>query len=738
MTDESVRDGQQDDAVARASGAESENYVDALVGYAARIGKTLLPLLFLFSMVALVYYLFKGYLPEFHSDSAVKNLLAGEVLREGSYFPHDWNYVNGDLWVVFGQAFIIPFLPFLPNGFMLHGISGLVSAVILLSSLWWASSMLIASRWIRLLVVTIFAGGVHWLMAEHLFGQVSYGNVLFLCALTLCTGWRLLEAPGPRPLLAWSVAFIGINVLTFWGNPQRAAAYDFLPMAAGVLAWLWGRSDLMMWKPGARRWAGSPALHRAVLLMGLMAIAGAIGTLLHAHAVAVVNNAEGAGSARYLSFDGFLTNLKFTVMGILGTFGALPHEGLRVMSAAGAYQAARFASLLVFLVLLPFVAAWLLRSASSSARMFAGFTFSGLLVFIFLQVTTTTPDMSGPIVSARYMVPSLVLGVVALAAYAEQRGVRRIGGFAAWGVLLMLASSLIDPANSFARIYRGLPPSPHQTQAAELERHGLSYGYATFWNANVISVISEGKVRVRPVLLEDGLPSPHRHLSSNQWFRPSAWQGKTFLMLSAEELADLDRPRLERAVGAPVETFRIGDQEVLVFAGNIAAGLQGWDMARTRSYSLAIPLNAQSRHEIGQFVEESGTPMLRVEAGQTGYLHFGPYLFLPEGNYQLTADVQSSAQGDAGMIEVVADEGRRVLAKAAIPGGSASVVLPVANAQDTDLVEVRVFSNGNGTMELRSLRLLPEGKAPLGLPAPVPAPASVPLPARQEVAVPAG
>lgn len=732
MTEPSVRQTTPDEA-GRTAPAAHGDYVEALIGQAARTGRTLLPLLFLFSVVALVYYLFKGYLPEFHSDSAVKNLLAEEVLRQGSYFPSDWNYVNGDLWVVFGQAFIIPLLPFLPNGFALHGVSGLVSAVILLSSLWWASSMLIASRWMRLLVITIFAGGVHWVMAEHLFGQVSYGNVLFLCALTLCSGWRLLESQGTRRLLGWSVVFVVLNVLTFWGNPQRAAAYDFLPMAAGVGAWLWGRPDLLVWKPGARRWAGSPLLYRAVLLMGLMAVAGVIGTLLHGHAVAGVNNAEGAGSARYLSFDGFLTNLKFTVMGILGTFGALPHEGMRVMSAAGAYQAARFLSLLVFLGLLPLVAGTLLRAVSPSARMFAGFTFSGLLVFLFLQVTTTTPDMSGPIISARYLVPFLVLAVVALAAYAEQRGVRRLGGVAAWGVLLMLASSLIDPTNSFARIYRGMPASPHLAQAAELERRGLSYGYASFWNANVISVISEGKVRVRPVLLQDGLPSPHRHLSSNQWFRPSAWNGKTFLMLSPDELKGLDRARLEHAVGVPVETFKIGDMDVLVFAGNIAARLQGWDMARSRSYSLALPIGAQSRHEIGQLVEDQGRAVLQSEAGQVGFLHFGPYLFLPEGNYQLTVELLSGSAADGGRVEVVADEGRRVLATAPIPSGASTLVMPVANAQDTDLVEVRVFSNGTGTLELRGLALLPEGKGPLALPAPAPVPS---LPAQERAAVP--
>lgn len=709
--------------------APSGDYVDHLIGMAIRLGKALLPLLVLYSVTALIYYLFKGYVAEFHSDSAVKNLLAEEVMREGTYFPHDWNYVNGDLWVLFGQTFIIPLLPFFPNGFALHGVSGLISSFILLLSLWWTSGMVIGSRWMRLFVVTIIGGGIYTLMAEHLFGQVSYGNVLFLCTLTLFSGWRLLESSGRLRSLLWGGAFAAITVLTFWGNPQRAAAYDLLPMLAGVAAWTWGRGDLLQWRAGGRRWAMSAELRRVLLVVAIMLAAAAIGTALHAYAISKVNNASGAGSARWLSFDGFLVNLKFTLLGILGTFGAIPSEGTNVMSLHGVYEATRMVATLILLVLIPLATMRFLNGARPAARMFAGVAVSGMLLFVFLQVTTTTPDMNGPIVSARYMVPSLVLCVFLVAGYAEQMGVRRLTGAMGWGVLLVLAASFLHPNHSFSRIYRGQPESIHEVQARELSRHGLSYGYATFWNANVVSVLSEGHVKVRPILLQNGVPLPHRHLASNEWFRPSAWSGRTFLMLNNEERASLDRSLLAQLVGEPINTFTIRDFEVLVYPMNIAERLPGWNVARTRDGSLAAPLTVLSRHQVGEFEGTgAGSGILRAPAGPSGFLHFGPYLEVAAGNYELEILVDVPDTVEAGYVEVASGGGRAILASAPIIGPTKKVSLAFNAAKDEELVEIRVFTNGRVPMVLRFISLTPAGKqsAPATLPAP--APTSEPVP----------
>lgn len=675
---------------------------------AGKWGRRLLPLLFAASVVALVYYLFKGYLPEFHTDSAVKNLLAAEVIRESSYFPDDWNYVNGDLWVVFGQAFIIPLLPFLTNNYTLHAVSGLISALIVLSSLWFASSMVIRSRWLRFVVVTTFAGGVSVVIAENLYGQVSYGNVLYLAAFTLYFGWRWLEATATRGRVGWAIAFLMLSLLTFWGNPQRAAAYDAAPMLVATAAWAVGRGDVLVWRPGARRWVPSPDAWRAIWLCAMLLCAAVVGMLLHSFAMAHVNNAEGAGAARWLAFEGFARNVVNTLHGMLGIFGGIPPQDQRVISPSGIYYGVRLFGILTLLAVMPFAISRFLKDARPSARMFAAFVGSGLCLFVFLQITTNTPDMTDPITSARYMLPSLVLAVVVVAAYAEVNGPTRPAGLAAWMALLVLLSSLISPLNPFSRLYRSYSPSIQQQLAADLRANGLQYGYATYWNSGVVTVLSGGEVSVRQVLLKDGMPFPHRHLASNHWYRPNAWKGPTFLALRQEELKDVDRKALFAYTGNPEKELRLGDFTVWVFPNNISAKMPGWDKKRSSDPDPFIPIDESSRHAIGQLLGVADERVLRSEKGQKGFLHFGPYIDLPAGRYQLALELESNAPARAGYVEVVTDLGGKMLASQEIAAGTSHLVLDVNAESGAKGVEIRVYSNGEGAMTLHRIAVLPQ------------------------------
>jgi hypothetical protein len=685
-----------------------QDVVADAIAVAIRAGRGLLVGLFLVSLAALVYYLFRGYIPEFNTDSAFKSLLAGEVVRQGSYFPSDWNYVNGDLWVLFGQIFIIPFLPFFKNSYTLHAVSGLISSAIVLISLWCASGMVMRSAWMRLLTVTIFAGGVSWVMAENLFGQVSYGNVLYVAVFTLYFSWRWLEATSRRASVIWAVALVVLGILAFWGNPQRAAAYDIAPMLAALLAWAMARGDLFTWHPGARRWKLTGDARRLIILGVMLFGAALVGTILHVVSLAQAHSADGAGSARWLSLASFKDNLWFTLEGILGVFGALPTAGRSVMSPWGAYEALRLLSVLAMLVLLPSVCCGFLRDARPGARMLAAFTASGLCLFIFLQVTTTTPDMTGPVMSARYMLPSLVLGLVLVLGHAESQGLRTPTGVASWCIALVLASSLVYPGNSFSRLYRGTPPSHHVQAMDVLKAHGLQYGYGTYWNSGVITILSGGDVRVRQIEFDRGLPIPRLHLASRSWFRPQTWTGKSFLLLSKEEAAQLDRDTAFTFTGAPLEEFPAGDFVVLVFKENLASTLPNWDVDSSSERAISDPLGTRSQHQIGRLDKIEGRLQLAADAGETGFLHYGPYVTLPAGDYRVDVDVSAPSTGEVGYIDVVGNMGATVLAKTPIAGPTAAPVsLRLTAAEAVQGVEVRVFSNGASAMTLRSITLQP-------------------------------
>ena len=92
------------------------------------LAKRIFIALLLINISLVFYYIFVNYKAYFHSDSAAKNLIAQEIFETGQYFPSDWYYINGDLWVLSGHTYIVPMLSFFSNSYSLHAVSGVFSA----------------------------------------------------------------------------------------------------------------------------------------------------------------------------------------------------------------------------------------------------------------------------------------------------------------------------------------------------------------------------------------------------------------------------------------------------------------------------------------------------------------------------------------------------------------------------------------------------------------------------------
>lgn len=92
-------------------------------------------ILILASNIGLIsWFTFSGFRSYFDSDAATKVLLADEIVRTSKYFPPDWVYANGDLWVFFGHTFIIPLLKIFPISFLVHAISSYVFVILIFIS----------------------------------------------------------------------------------------------------------------------------------------------------------------------------------------------------------------------------------------------------------------------------------------------------------------------------------------------------------------------------------------------------------------------------------------------------------------------------------------------------------------------------------------------------------------------------------------------------------------------------
>lgn len=657
------------------------------------------------NLVLLVVYQFLTFRLELHSDSAVKVLLANEIYQSGEFFPKDWVYANGDIYAFFSHTLAIPLIPLLGTGFATHAVTGLLISLLLLLVTWLLLRELPFRRWHRLAILSFLASGVSSLLAENLYGQMTYGFIIMLnlAIVTLALRW-VRNFPG-RASFEWPplIALGVLSLLVTWNNPKRALVMLVVPFLASCAA------------VAATRLSGtrlSFARLKAVpeLWVGLAQAAGfLVGSLCYFAVMnRPINNVDAAAQASWLASDAIWRNAGYAVLGVLAQLGGVPVVGGPVGSPWGAYEALRVLLAIVLLWGVLRVVRRLAESPASSLRFVAVFTMaSGGLALLF-YVFTTLPDMVNPLVTARYLVPALFTGLLLLPALmgdspwgGGRTGIVMFGAVVLTG--LLGAMTLAIPGyGSTGRTweeatFRG---SKRLDLVAFLKKQGLRYGYATYWNAGAFSVLSGGEVKVRQIEIAGDLPVPMHHHASNQWFRPSQWSGESFLLLNQGELKKINRALLDAQLGTPTRTVTFGDVTVLVYPENPSNKLAGWSDLMEKAQTFEV--SSRSPHLIGRYqASDPSRGSLTSSVGEKGELLFGPFMWLAAGNYRVSFDVAGEGAPSLGKLEVTAAKGAVKLVEQPLAAGPRqSRVLEFKLEREWQFVEFRVLTNGSGSISV--------------------------------------
>ena len=137
----------------------------------------------------------------------------------------------------------------------------------------------------------------------------------------------------------------------------------------------------------------------------------------------------------------------------------------------------------------------------------------------------------------RYWIPVLAMSLPALAAClsAEENVIlRRLS------ILLLAGTVLLESALCINHSMRH-PQVETETRMEAVDAirsRGLTHGYATFWNANIVTELSNGEIEVTTVELTQGqdgqtVLKPYRWLETEESFQPV--QGSTFVLLGTWE-----------------------------------------------------------------------------------------------------------------------------------------------------------------------------------------------------------
>lgn len=101
-----------------------------------------------------------------------------------------------------------------------------------------------------------------------------------------------------------------------------------------------------------------------------------------------------------------------------------------------------------------------------------------------------------------------------------------------------------------------------------LEENGLNYGYATYWNANILTLISSSKVKVRDINLDNDQPVKGWLNTDKAWYDAQPNQDKYFVLLTNSEYDD-KVSKNHSILDNTSETLRYGNWVILVKDNNI-------------------------------------------------------------------------------------------------------------------------------------------------------------------------
>ncbi|AXA94083.1 hypothetical protein [Massilia sp. YMA4] len=641
------------------------------------------------NLLLLAWYLGVAYRGVLHSDSAVKNLLAQEIIDTGSYFPAQWTYANGDRWVFFTHTLVLPFLLVLPNGFAAHAAAGFVVAAFVLHATWLLCKELGMSPAARLVALVVLSAGLSRDMAENLYGQAAYGMLYCMGVWLLVACLRACAAQGRARAGGIAVAAL-VLLLVFWANPQRAVAYYLAPLLAAAFVVLARRRRL-------------PA-RRDLALAAWLFLAAAVGTVLYKYSGGQLNG--GAPPVFYTTPKVMLESIRRLFDGLFILLAGYPVEGSKVMHARGIVAAMNLVAAPLFLfVLLPWTVRRAWRRNAEGIDGAVAFALAGLAVSTFFVLATTLTVYSSSDGAIRYLVPHFVI-LLALFAGLAVDGAEPVTPLtvAAWAVLALFgARSFV----AYAPIKPGYYEHVHQLQAdrmiAFFKQHGLEYGYAPFWDAGRLTVRSGHQVRLRQIKIENGLPVPMRHLASDRWYEAGTWKGRTFLLLNTEEQQTFKADLMARRAGPPVATLDFERWMIIVYDHNIAADLPEWDGSTSKPRRFladeAMPhLVGKVRHDPAAIV---------AEPGEAGALAFGQNIAAVPGQYVATFDVETDgAAGSFGTIDATSHGGSKRYGRQDIAGtGRRSVTLPINIDKTAGDLELRLFTNGAGRVVLHAITL---------------------------------
>lgn len=505
------------------------------------------------AVVLASYVIFHTYRFSLSSDGAVEDLLARLAIQEGQLVPHNWIYANGDLWILGPRLFLIIAYPLLGLGYPLHAVATWITYIYLLLVVYGACRIIAPERpRAAIIATTLAAGSLSTLNFEFVIGQGAYSLYAALAlALFALVSRPPLRAGSERAAAITLLLAAAAAALVCVSNATRGNITVIVPLVSGWLA------ALLLFRLQQQRGQtrGSGAI---VLAIVLGAIAGTL--LYRVWLLPGVIDSSGAASFMLASPANMWKHLLqlpsawFIYFQVIGGWVWLsPLQ--RVLQG--------FVWLLSLALLLAPISVLLTAKRHGAALVTLSWLALACYGVTAGALVASNNLFDGP-PSMRYATFGIYASLCVLAVRVDAFATQRRRGALSLAVLVCLIPVCTIGVWREEWTPGGITYAQRTSLLVSLEQHGVDTLLSTYWNAEVLDVLSAGQISALP-MAADASTGLRRFGQNSRRFVANAARGKQAVALTNTEAAPGVWARINEQLGSPLQHYQSGPFQVAVY-----------------------------------------------------------------------------------------------------------------------------------------------------------------------------
>ena len=486
------------------------------------------------------------------SDMAAEMIFSNLLAQEGGFLAtRDWFY-STEFRVLYTQLFMQPLLMIFEDWYLVRMITNLLTYVLLVGSYLYMVKPLKVRKHVAVLTAVLLLLPFSETFATHVHMGNTYMPHMIIICFVAGMFFRLTSGEKVRRRIFTCIIYVILCIICGLSGVRYLLAIQ----APLVLAALTGILKSELWKEFRR----TPDTCKArALLVGremkgflyamLGAVSAVVGYGLNVIFVSSAFSFQTYEGTNFISvYQGiFLERLQNTLGSLLMLFGYIPDKG---------FVSARGLITMIAFVLLGGIWFVTVRTGrllkGDGAGKLAGADVAGglrqeteqgcrhlrrLLLWLFISafgLNTFVFVFTNSTIVPRYYLTVFLFVPALLAVYLEEEKLP-VDKFIICACLC--GCMLLTTAKT---VYSYISTDKNQDKravAAFLQEEDYTFGYATYWNANIITELTDGQVEVANLYKARDLDEFHWS-SPQKYYKDGYHSGKTFLLLTAQEAAE--------------------------------------------------------------------------------------------------------------------------------------------------------------------------------------------------------